>query len=269
MLRRCLLALSALSLLLASACQQPATQPAAKTAQARIANAESANIPAPTGNFDYYLFTLSWSPEYCHGHPNARSVVAIIRDLSCMACGRSSTMVNGPRPVPASLDYRIPPACSTSCPTPVSSSMSGPRTAPAPASPRINISASSAKPGTPSRFRHRWPVPAAPPPAAPIRSSKCLSTPIPECLPTILPSAVTIAIFPPSNFASPKICSPLPARPCATAPPTPSGFPRPIGPSALQSVATSARLEFPESRTPVFNASSLPIPARPIVSTVR
>jgi ribonuclease T2 len=72
MLRRCLLALSALSLLLASACQQPATQPAAKTAQARIANAESANIPAPTGNFDYYLFTLSWSPEYCHGHPNAQ-----------------------------------------------------------------------------------------------------------------------------------------------------------------------------------------------------
>jgi ribonuclease T2 len=72
MLRRCLLALSALTLLLASACQQPATEPAAKIAQARIANAESANVPAPTGHFDYYLFTLSWSPEYCHGHPNAQ-----------------------------------------------------------------------------------------------------------------------------------------------------------------------------------------------------
>jgi ribonuclease T2 len=72
MLRRCLLSLSALSLLLASACQQPPTQPAEKTAQARLANAKAANVPTPTGNFDYYLFTLSWSPEYCHGHPNAQ-----------------------------------------------------------------------------------------------------------------------------------------------------------------------------------------------------
>ena len=72
MLRRCLLALSVFSLLLVSACQQPATQPAAKTAQARVANADAANIPAPSGNFDYYLLTLSWSPEYCHGHPNAQ-----------------------------------------------------------------------------------------------------------------------------------------------------------------------------------------------------
>ena len=23
------------------------------------------------GHFDYYLFTLSWSPEFCHGHPSA------------------------------------------------------------------------------------------------------------------------------------------------------------------------------------------------------
>ena len=23
-----------------------------------------------TGRFDYYLFALSWSPEFCHGHPN-------------------------------------------------------------------------------------------------------------------------------------------------------------------------------------------------------
>ncbi len=23
------------------------------------------------GNFDYYLFTLSWSPEFCHSHPDA------------------------------------------------------------------------------------------------------------------------------------------------------------------------------------------------------
>ncbi len=24
-----------------------------------------------SGIFDYYLFTLSWSPEFCHSHPNA------------------------------------------------------------------------------------------------------------------------------------------------------------------------------------------------------
>ena len=184
MLRRCLLALSALTLLLASACQQPATEPAAKTAKARIANAESANIPTPSGNFDYYLFTLSWSPEYCHGHPNARNVAVIIPDLSCTACGRSSTTVSGHRPVPASQDYRIPPACSTSCPTRASSSMSGPRTAPAPASPRINISASSARLTTPSKFRRRWSAPAAPPPAVPTRLSRCSPTPTLECLPT-------------------------------------------------------------------------------------
>ncbi len=70
MLRRSLLALSALVLLLSSACQQPRRFPAERMARARIANASSANIPAPSGHFNYYLFTLSWSPEYCHGRPN-------------------------------------------------------------------------------------------------------------------------------------------------------------------------------------------------------
>jgi ribonuclease T2 len=27
--------------------------------------------PGQPGQFDYYLLTLSWSPEFCHGHPNA------------------------------------------------------------------------------------------------------------------------------------------------------------------------------------------------------
>jgi len=55
-------------------CQQP-SQPAAKTANARIADARATNtagtIPAPSGHFDYYLLTLSWAPEYCHGHANS------------------------------------------------------------------------------------------------------------------------------------------------------------------------------------------------------
>ena len=102
--------------------------------------------------------------------------------------------------------------------------MSGRRTVPAPASLQTNISASSARRGTPSRFRRSWPALHAPPPAARTRSSRCSPTPIPECLPTISPSAVTIAIFPPLNFALRRICSPPPARLCATVPPTPSAF---------------------------------------------
>ena len=27
--------------------------------------------PSATKNFDYYLLNLSWSPEFCHSHPNA------------------------------------------------------------------------------------------------------------------------------------------------------------------------------------------------------
>jgi ribonuclease T2 len=28
-------------------------------------------LATATGNFDYYLLNLSWSPEYCHSHPEA------------------------------------------------------------------------------------------------------------------------------------------------------------------------------------------------------
>jgi ribonuclease T2 len=30
-----------------------------------------AQQPETPGQFDYYLLTLSWSPEFCHGHPSA------------------------------------------------------------------------------------------------------------------------------------------------------------------------------------------------------
>ena len=68
--RRYLLSLFAFSWLMLAGCQQPASHPAATIAQARIANAEAANSSDTSAKFDYYLFTLSWSPEYCHGHPN-------------------------------------------------------------------------------------------------------------------------------------------------------------------------------------------------------
>ncbi|HET9101339.1 MAG TPA: ribonuclease T2 [Acidobacteriaceae bacterium] len=72
MLGRSLLTLSVLVLLLASGCQQPRRFPAGRMSRARVAIADAANVPAAKGNFDYYLFTLSWSPEYCHGHPKAQ-----------------------------------------------------------------------------------------------------------------------------------------------------------------------------------------------------
>lgn len=56
-------------------------------APAPAANRSNASHPSPAGemraamqrpaagesapDFDYYLLTLSWSPEYCHGHPNS------------------------------------------------------------------------------------------------------------------------------------------------------------------------------------------------------
>lgn len=68
MLCRCLLTLCAFVLLIFSGCRQPERFPAGRMSRARAAEAVASTVP--TGNFDYYLFTLSWSPEYCHGHPN-------------------------------------------------------------------------------------------------------------------------------------------------------------------------------------------------------
>lgn len=67
------LSFASLTLMLALGCSNsPASQPSAKTVNARMADAYAAanSVPSPTGRFDYYLLTLSWSPEYCHGHPN-------------------------------------------------------------------------------------------------------------------------------------------------------------------------------------------------------
>lgn len=70
--------LAALAIVLMLGCRNannPAAHPAAKTADARLANALAANrvgaIPIAPGRFDYYLLSLSWAPEYCHGHRNS------------------------------------------------------------------------------------------------------------------------------------------------------------------------------------------------------
>lgn len=74
MLRRILFSLCVVVLLISSGCQQPRRFPAGRMSRARPAEpgsrAADKESPFPSGNFDYFLFTLSWSPEYCHGRPN-------------------------------------------------------------------------------------------------------------------------------------------------------------------------------------------------------
>jgi ribonuclease T2 len=63
---------AALALLLTlSACK--ATTPNAESpSPGPSATSERANPRVATGSgFDYYLLNLSWSPEFCHSHPNA------------------------------------------------------------------------------------------------------------------------------------------------------------------------------------------------------
>ena len=73
MLRRTLPSLCVVVLLISLGCQQPRRFPAGRLSRARtaVSGARAADMesPLPSGNFDYFLFTLSWSPEYCHGHP--------------------------------------------------------------------------------------------------------------------------------------------------------------------------------------------------------
>ena len=56
-------------LLLLTACTpppKPTPEPAPRPRAAAFAFRSGANQP-----FDYYLLNLSWSPEFCHSHPNA------------------------------------------------------------------------------------------------------------------------------------------------------------------------------------------------------
>jgi ribonuclease T2 len=67
---------AALLLTLAACKSAPNASPAAE----RAAGATQPRLAAATG-FDFYLLNLSWSPEYCHSHPEAAE------------CARRSTFV--------------------------------------------------------------------------------------------------------------------------------------------------------------------------------
>ncbi len=50
----------------------PLPQPSSNTStSAPSTSAAVPNVMRASGNFDYYLLTLSWSPEFCHGHPES------------------------------------------------------------------------------------------------------------------------------------------------------------------------------------------------------
>jgi ribonuclease T2 len=59
-----------LSLLLPLAACNPNPKPTPEPVPRPRATAFAAK-PSVTQNFDYYLLNLSWSPEFCHSHPNA------------------------------------------------------------------------------------------------------------------------------------------------------------------------------------------------------
>ena len=64
------LSLCALFLALLTGCQQ-AAQPVNRQSATQPTATRRGSIPSASGQFDYYLLTLSWAPEYCHGHPNS------------------------------------------------------------------------------------------------------------------------------------------------------------------------------------------------------
>jgi ribonuclease T2 len=63
-----------LSLLLPLAACNPNPRPTPEPVP-RPRPATVAAQPAVTQNFDYYLLNLSWSPEFCHSHPNATECI--------------------------------------------------------------------------------------------------------------------------------------------------------------------------------------------------
>ena len=68
-------ALLPLLLLLFSGCE-PHPSPAPEPGPRPHASAAFAIPTSTTQSFDYYLLNLSWSPEFCHSHPNATECAA-------------------------------------------------------------------------------------------------------------------------------------------------------------------------------------------------
>jgi ribonuclease T2 len=57
-------------------CKGPAPANVSTGGQASPIEAARTRAAGGSGNFDYYLLNLSWSPEYCHSHPTAAECAA-------------------------------------------------------------------------------------------------------------------------------------------------------------------------------------------------
>jgi ribonuclease T2 len=73
-MKQIVMALSVALLLSVAGCK-PSSQTASESAGGSPANASTRAAAAGSG-FDFYLLNLSWSPEFCHGHPNAAECAA-------------------------------------------------------------------------------------------------------------------------------------------------------------------------------------------------
>jgi len=61
---------AALLLLLLLGCKTNINPSSAQSAE-QAAHPQPRDIPTSAQNFDFYLLNLSWSPQFCHSHPNA------------------------------------------------------------------------------------------------------------------------------------------------------------------------------------------------------
>jgi ribonuclease T2 len=72
---RGIMSLAALALLSAAGCRNSARSAQASAGEftrgAAMAPVQHPAPGEPAPNFNFYVFSLSWSPEYCHGHPNS------------------------------------------------------------------------------------------------------------------------------------------------------------------------------------------------------
>jgi ribonuclease T2 len=66
---------SLLILLLLTACSPPPRPTPEPAPRPTAAAAQTIEPASTTQSFDYYLLNLSWSPEFCHSHPNATECV--------------------------------------------------------------------------------------------------------------------------------------------------------------------------------------------------
>jgi len=77
-MRQRIIAISVALLLPIAGCKshQQAASGSAPGGPADATSGAGAQIAASGSGFDFYLLNLSWSPEYCHGHPTANECAA-------------------------------------------------------------------------------------------------------------------------------------------------------------------------------------------------